>query len=89
MNEDVKNTIIAAKVQCMAGRLYAKEDPATIQTDCNIAADLESGTITLSVPEKDFVLAVRFDELLQIMAEGIVLSHQIHDGEEGGADGIE
>lgn len=88
--EDVAKNAIAAKIQCLAGRLHG--DGATLAVDttaCNIVADMESGTVTFNIPEKDFVFAARFDELLQVMAEGIVLSHQIHDGEEAVGDGIQ
>ena len=53
----------------------------------SIVADVESGTVTFHAAGKDVVIAVRFDELLEIMAEGVVLSHQRNDTEAPGGEG--
>lgn len=92
MSEKTNSTAVAAKVQCFAGRLqeFKNQEAGGAPLDaveCSIVADVESGTVTFHAADKDVVISVRFDELLEIMAEGVVLDHQIHDAEAPGGDG--
>ena len=92
MNEKTHSTAVAAKVQCFAGRLQDFKDQESGgaplgAVECSIVADVESGTVTFHAAVKDVVIAVRFDELLEIMADGVVLSHQLHDTEAPGGEG--
>lgn len=91
MNEKTNSTAVATKVQCFAGRLQDFKDeeaggPPMDTVECSIVADVESGTVTFHAAGKDVVIAVRFDELLEIMAEGVVLDHQLHDTEAPGGN---
>lgn len=92
MIEKTNSNAVATKVQCFAGRLQDFKDQEAGGTpvasvECCIVADVECGTVTFHAPGKDIVLAVRFDELLEVMAEGVVLSHQINDTAAPGGDG--
>lgn len=79
---------LTAKVQCMAGNPREADGPEAIDlTDCHIAVDAETGNATFTVPSKNFVLAIRFDEMVEVMAQGVVLFHQLHDEEADGPDG--
>ena len=73
MSEMTNSNAVATKVQCFAGRLQDFKDQ-------------EAGGAPLGAVE-DVVIAVRFDELLEILAEGVVLSHQRHDTEAPGGEG--
>ncbi|MEY8230192.1 hypothetical protein AALA82_01035 [Oscillospiraceae bacterium 50-16] len=92
MDEKITSTAVATRVQCFAGRLQDFKDQEAggaplDAVECSIVADVESGTVTFHAADKDIVIAVRFDELLEIMAEGVVLDHQLHDAEAPGGDG--
>ena len=86
MSEITNSNAVATKVQCFAGRLQEFKDQEA-GGECSIVADVESGTVTFHAAGKDVVIAVRFDELLEIMAEGVVLSHQRNDTEAPGGEG--
>ena len=90
MSEMTNSNAVATKVQCFAGRLQDFKDQEAGgaplgAVECSIVADVESGTVTFHAAGKDVV--IRFDELLEIMAEGVVLSHQRHDTEAPGGEG--
>lgn len=92
MSEITNSNAVATKVQCFAGRLQEFKDQEAGgaplgAVECSIVADVESGTVTFHAAGKDVVIAVRFDELLEIMAEGVVLSHQRNDTEAPGGEG--
>jgi hypothetical protein len=92
MDGKTNSNAVATKVQCFAGRLQDfKEQEAggapVASVECSIVADVACGTVTFHATGKDVVIAVRFDELLEIMAEGVVLSHQINDAATPGGEG--
>lgn len=86
---DPKANAIGVKVHCMAGNPREADGPeAIILTDCNIVVDAATGNVTFNVPARNFALAIRLDEMVGVMAEGVMLFHQLHD-EGGGPDGKE
>lgn len=82
MNVDEKTGVVEVNLNCA---VISTECTEPKFTPCKVTADTEAGKVIFALPKEKFAIALLFDEMLSIMAQGIVLFHQRHDGEKGDA----